>query len=327
VRKLFKRLDNQHEILQKLGALLTQVDSRMDEMARKYEWQAQVLKRMDYTVGKINEGTTHVQSFAVRNDEKMNIVLKYRDHMLDIFTNQKKMNATLEEILGDRSAGPSSSGPAEPSSSLDRVYAAGTGGLWDSPEREVPDVGVATSEGAAGPEVASGQGDIAEPENVAAPEDVVPQAEVTAPQDVAAPEDTPPDLSAAQDSVAKPDVTMTSPTPINSQDEAQATTTLVAAPPPPPTSNPPETVVVTRQLSPLPTESTSSDTRLAPPPLINEKRAGKRSRENTPIPGDRRSPRIRANSRAPSPPKIGPPKRQSEAKGGGDSKRHKPNPS
>lgn len=132
---LFKRLDNQHEILQKLGALLTQVDSRMDEMARKYEWQAHVLKRMDYTIGKINEGTTHVQSFAVRNDEKMNIVLKYRDHMLNIFTNQKKMNATLEEILGDRSAGPSSAGPVEPSSSLDRVYAAGRGGLWDQSEK------------------------------------------------------------------------------------------------------------------------------------------------------------------------------------------------
>jgi hypothetical protein len=296
VRILFNRMDNQYEILKKLGGLLTVVNNRMEEAvrineeaARKYEEAARknddVFKRLDYTIEKINERTTHLESFGVR-------------------------------VL-DRSAGPSYAGPVErASSSLGRDYL----GLWDSPEpavQETPNVGVSASEGPAGPL----------PESVAAPVNVTAPEEITAPQVVAAPEVTPPDLSADQDSVAKPDVTMTSPTPLNSQDEAQATTTLVAAPPPLPTSNPPETVVVTRQLSPLPTESTSSASRLAPPPPIDEKRGGKRSRENTPPSGDRRSPRLRANSRAPSPPKIGPPKRQSESKGGGDSKRHKPNPS
>ena len=288
----------------------------MDKTDRNNQLHLHVLKNIDFSVRKINEATKHVESFALRNDEKMNIVLKYRDHMLNIFTHQKKMNTTLEDILEDPSVGLSFPGPvaAGPVS--------GRRGLWDSPDPEIAEVGVTVSEGAAGPEVTMGQEDLTPPEKVVAPE------EVAAPTlaEVTAPEDTPPNLPPAEDSVAKPNVTITSPTPINSQDEAQDTTTLVAAPQPPPTSNPSETDVVTRQLSPLPTDSTSPASRLAPPPPIIEKKNSKRSRDNTPTLGDRRSPRISSNSRAPTPPKIGPPKRQSNAKGGGDLKHQKLNP-
>ena len=83
----------------------------MDETDRNNQLHLHVLKNIDFSIRKINEATKHVESFALRNDEKMNIVLKYRDHMLNIFTHQKKMNTTLEDILEDLSAGPSSAGP------------------------------------------------------------------------------------------------------------------------------------------------------------------------------------------------------------------------
>ena len=153
-----------------------------------------------------------------------------------------------------------------------------------------------------------------------------------------------------------PDITMTTATPKNSQDDAQETTTIVPSPPdlPPPTVaatgvSPPseqgeEPIVPTPPhpraiagpdrlqppvnphsgLPPPPTvtvtnlpPTTVAATGVSPPSKQGENTKGKRSRGRTPNIGDRRSPRLVGTSRAPSPAPDIPSKRPSEI-GDGD---------
>lgn len=154
---------------------------------------------------------------------------------------------------------------------------------------------------------------------------------------------------------ASPNLTMTTPTPLNSQDDDQQTTMLLeressAHIHPTPSFNPlpPTTVVPSSDLppnnplphNPLPPADSSSVSpehlspipndpvvdRLSPESATGK---GKRNQGKTPTVGDRRSPRIRANSRAPSPTNEGllKQKRGTEEANGGDSKRRKVMPS
>jgi hypothetical protein len=147
---------------------------------------------------------------------------------------------------------------------------------------------------------------------------------------------------------SSPHVTVTTPTPINSQDDVQETTTLLKSDtadttgPIPPTSSsnpipPPSSTNPPRHDSPPP--AGTSDVLPAVLPtmpidpvkdhLLPENAPGKakRGRGRTPaVVGDRRSPRIHANSRTASPLNEGQ-KRASVEEDGGDSKRRKVVPS
>jgi hypothetical protein len=151
--------------------------------------------------------------------------------------------------------------------------------------------------------------------------------------------------------VAESIVTVTTLTPINSQDDAQATTAPPTSPTATtilPTASPPATAI-SPPMSPLtttilPPTSPSTELSTIPPSLIvdasvtddpvgdrlspgNTAEKGKRGRGKPPNVGDRRSPRLRGNSRAPSPGKDGTSKRLTEEDIGGDPKRRKVVPS
>jgi hypothetical protein len=143
-----------------------------------------------------------------------------------------------------------------------------------------------------------------------------------------------------------PNVTMTTPTPINSQDDAQETTSLVGCAGGPTSPNPlphspnvegssvqPVLPSSNNPLSDLPPASEPS-THLPPDDLSNDRTVdhlspedaigkGKRSRGKPATTRDRRSPRIRGNSSAPSPPNEGGSKRSPDEDKGGDPKRRK----
>lgn len=117
---------------------------------------------------------------------------------------------------------------------------------------------------------------------------------------------TPPDKS--------PDVTMTTPTPINSQDDVQNTSTLIAAPIPLPA---PHSSSMTAASIPNPRPLVTAPAHLAVPvkPPSN-------------IPSERRrSPRIQELSRPPTPAGDVASKREAEESAGGDPKRQKLGPS
>jgi hypothetical protein len=99
-----------------------------------------------------------------------------------------------------------------------------------------------------------------------------------------------------------PVVTMTTPTPINSQDDDQATKLIASS----------------SSLLPPPANSPPSADRLSPPSTTDE---------TIPIPTKRRSPRIGGNSRAPSATPEPAAKRRSEDEKAGDPKRRKVMPS
>jgi hypothetical protein len=139
-----------------------------------------------------------------------------------------------------------------------------------------------------------------------------------------------------------PDVTMTTATPLNSQDDIQHTTTLLTSTGGqalPPTSDDPVQVETSPTAetapvhSPPPTKPVTEEeppktVHLSPPATVEEEIAkGNRKRQRTPNPniGDRRSPRLKGNSRAPSPAVRT--KRPAEDDEGGNTKRVKVKPS
>ena len=107
-----------------------------------------------------------------------------------------------------------------------------------------------------------------------------------------------------------PTVTMTSPMPINSQDDDQATTTILPS----------------NHLSP-PTNITPSIDHISSPPSDGANSKAKHHRGHTPTIGERRSPRIRDISHAPTPAMDITTKHRSEDEEGGDPKRRKLLPS
>jgi hypothetical protein len=163
----------------------------------------------------------------------------------------------------------------------------------------------------------------------------------------------PQDLATA----VSPDVTMTTATPVNSQDDQQITTTIVPTPPPenpagyliPPAAMkgpdllPPATIADPDLLNPpnlaghdLSASPTAALTVLPTPSMVaatvhphnkEVKPTGKSSRGRTQIIGDRRSPRLLETSRAPSPAAGKTSKRPSENPEEGDPKRQKIMPS
>lgn len=147
-----------------------------------------------------------------------------------------------------------------------------------------------------------------------------------------------PPESAGTTNATSPGFVLTSATPINSQDDAQATTLIALLPMSSPPTNPtpsaapvlpaPPANPASCAATPLPpppahspcnappvVQSVSSSALLAPPA----------KRHGSPVVGDRKSPRLRSQSRGPSP--SGSSKRPPEDAKGGKPKRQKRNPS
>jgi hypothetical protein len=113
--------------------------------------------------------------------------------------------------------------------------------------------------------------------------------------------------------VPSPDITMTTPTPLNSQDVDQGTTTIISS----------------TSLLPLPTPSGNH---LSPPPATVTGETNTKARQppnRKPTVGGRRSPRIQENSRAPSPavPSTGKRRKSEDDEEGGVPKRQRVAPS
>jgi hypothetical protein len=117
--------------------------------------------------------------------------------------------------------------------------------------------------------------------------------------------------------VLSPDITMTTPTPQNSQDIDQGTTTIISS-----------ASLLPPALIPPPINTTPSANHLSPPPATGETNPKARQPPNRkPTLGGRRSPRIQENSRAPSPAVPSKRRNTEDDEEGGDPKRQKVAPS
>jgi hypothetical protein len=286
---LVAKIEYHTEVIKKMGLLVNNLDKSLAER----KWHDKALTNLDYRAAKIVESmaiVTKLEKIVVKNDETLKSMLGWRHYMLGTFDNQKALREEFadmrEQMNGMAFGGPSSAGPVAEFS--------GRQELFDGVGREEDNESVADPE----------------TENPTDPDDIHAQGNLAAPVNAADSGSGPEEFTPQHDTVGvpSPDVTMTTATPINSQDDMQETTTLVVAPS-------------------IPLSSLSSASHLVPPPPNDVNTNGKRPRDNnTTTLGDRRSPRLGANSRPPSLPRIGPPKRTSQDRGGGESKRQKPNP-
>lgn len=306
ISERMNNMEKRDDIVARIDDMVKTVDAKIDDHGLRFDSQKRALERM-YEMDKAEQERQRISDKKMDRYELMlRRVLGFHENLVDMSARQGQIEVGLQRLL-EMAFPPDAVGDDDETGTQydNDEYAGHSLGGGPSPRLSLSDTRLAWTPPATSAEISKVDSMGPDRTGPAGPDNMGP----SGPSSEGA---IPPAVEAFPAVAPSPNVTMTSATPVNSQDDAQATTTIVSNinHPPPPVDLPP-----------------SSDHLLPPRPTEEANPKARTPRGQTPIMGERRSTRIRESSRAPSPASQTVSKRRGEDDEGGEYKRRKVVPS